>query len=285
MNTLVLRQYGSNSTDQSYYKQVHHICEPPGGLCEGGRVALWPDQPPLVTSRPGDSHVTAYAWILRFRMNSMMTPLEKHFPTMLYRSDYDTKRAKNHREELPKVTIVDEDFWKAGEIPFGNVGNVVKDGIAYLYGAVGEHGKQEQIALARCPADAVEKRSKYEYWVNGQWTRDVPKHDTPGIAIENVSAGGQGTYFWNRFWNSFVWIGGNRFPGARCYICTAPQPQGPWTQPKDFWNGPTGTHPIGAYSIQAHPALTHNSGKNDLYISYTTQGDRYRTPLVYIEFE
>lgn len=58
-----------------------------------------------------------------------------------------------------------------------------------------------------------------------------------GIEIPHANAGGQGTYYFSHHWNSFVWIGGDIFPGAETYICTAPEPQGPWTQAVQFYKG------------------------------------------------
>lgn len=57
--------------------------------------------------------------------------------------------------------------------------------------------------------------------------------------------------------------------------------------------GPIGNHALGAYSIQAHPALVSpNSTKNEMYITYTKNDEAehgdiagYTTPLVYVEFE
>lgn len=233
--TNVMKMYGRNPGEQSFYRQLPHICEAPAGnRKDGSRVALWPDQPPLVTSTSGHGKVVGYTWVKQAAMNMAMTPLIKHPAVILYKCEYDPGQARKDRDALPEVSIVKEEFWKAGEIPYGHYGSLLHDGVAYLYAQVGEHGP---IALARCPASSVEHRSKYEYWVNGGWTKDMPKLDQEGIEVPNASAKGQGTYFWNKHWNCFVWIGGPIFPGADVHICTAPRPEGPWTEPQCIWKG------------------------------------------------
>jgi hypothetical protein len=49
---------------------------------------------------------------------------------------------------------------------------------------------------------------------------------------------------------------------------------------------------MGAYSVQAHPALVSSqSSKNEMYITYTKNDKReegaanYTTPLIHVEFE
>jgi len=284
VKTTVLRLYGRNATDQSFFPQISHVCEAPHGMKkDGSRVALWPDQPPLVTSAPGHGKIVGYTWIKKAHMNMAMTPLTKNPATVLYKCEYNPGHVKD-RDALPEVSVVKEEFWKEGEIPYGHFGNVIHDGIAYLYAQISEHGP---VALAKCPADAVEHRSKYEFWVNGQWTRDMPKPDSQGIEVPNATAKGQGTYFFNKHWNCFVWIGGPIFPGADVHICTAPRAEGPWTEPQCIWKGPVGNHALGAYSIQALPALVSpNSPKNEMYVSYTLHNEEgYETPLVHMEFE
>ena len=235
IKTNVMRLYGRNATDQSFFPAPSHMCEAPAGMKkDGSRVALWPDQPPLVTSAPGHGKITAYTWVKQAHMNMSMTPLTKHPASVLYKTEYDPSRGQKDRDALPKVSIVKEDFWKEGELPYGTHGTIIKDGIAYLYTQISEHGP---VALAKCPADAVEHRSKYEFFVNGNWTRDVPKPDTPGLEIPNCSAKGQSTYYWNNHWNCFVCIGGPIFPGADVHICTAPAAEGPWTEPQCIWKG------------------------------------------------
>lgn len=113
---------------------------------------------------------------------------------------------------LPSVSLVDENFWAYGSIPWGNYGNVVKDGTAYLF-AKPSNGV---VSLAKVPAGSVEDKSQYQYWVNGGWTSSQPAIGDANIGITNVSAGGQGTYYFSDFWNKWVWIGQvskpNNFP-------------------------------------------------------------------------
>ncbi len=66
-----------------------------------------------------------------------------------------------------------------------------------------------------------------------------------------------------------------------------------WCSDDSVFLGPRGDHALGAYSVQAHPALiSPNSNKNEMFITYTKNDEAengsiagYTTPLVYIEFE
>jgi hypothetical protein len=107
------------------------------------------------------------------------------------------------RNALPTVTLVDENFWLYGSIPYGVYGNVIKDGTAYLFGKP----SNGVISLAKVPAASIEDKSKYQYWVNGAWTSSMPRIGDTNISIPNVSAGGQGTYYFSTYWNKWVWIG------------------------------------------------------------------------------
>ena len=236
----VLMQYGRNPGDKSFYPQVPHICDSPGGMCkDGSRVALWPDQPPLVVPSSGKGRITAYTWIRRAHMDMSMKVLTKYPPTMLYRLDCETSTAQADKDALPKVSIVNEEFWREGEISYGSYGTLIHDDVAYLFAQVGEHGP---IALARCSPTSLEDRSRFEYFVSGTWTKDIPHPGHTGIEIENAGAKGQGTFFHNRHWGCFVWIGGDIFPGAECHISTAPRAEGPWTEPFNFWTGASQDH-------------------------------------------
>lgn len=104
---------------------------------------------------------------------------------------------------LPTVCLVSEDFWLYGSIPYGAYGNVIKDGVAYLFGKPANG----VISLAKVPVESIENKSKYHYWVNGAWTSTMPRIGDANISIPNVSAGGQGTYYFSIYWNKWVWIG------------------------------------------------------------------------------
>jgi hypothetical protein len=158
---------------------------------------------------------------------------------MLYRLDCETSTAQADKDALPKVSIVNEEFWREGEISYGSYGTLIHDDVAYLFAQVGEHGP---IALARCSPTSLEDRSRFEYFVSGTWTKDIPHPGHTGIEIENAGAKGQGTFFHNRHWGCFVWIGGDIFPGAECHISTAPRAEGPWTEPFNFWTGASQDH-------------------------------------------
>lgn len=246
--------------------------------------SIGPDLPPMVTqaSRGG---VTGYTWIRTSHIRSDLSTVTDNPNAILYKVTYQP-RYWDDSDALPQVSVVDEFFWEAGEITFGNYGNVVKDGIAYLY------GQAEGItSLAKVPINQVEDKSAYQYFVNGNWTKTMPAIGQEGINITNANAGGQGTYYYSEHWQSYVWVGGHQFPGADLYITTAPDPAGPWITPQHFFTGINGNYSLDAYSIQAHPGLAAASPENDLYVTYTKNDldhegvNVYTTPLIYVQWD
>lgn len=250
-------------------------------LCKG------PDLPPMVTSSSPRGGVTAYTWIRQSHIRSDLSTVTENPASLLYRIDYQpsTFSYASDSQVLPEVTVIAENFWEEDEISFGNYGNVVRDGIAYLY------GQAEGItALAKVPCSQVEDRSAYLYWVDGEWTAEMPSIGQDGINITNANAGGQGTYYYSDIWQSYVWVGGRQAVGSDMFITTAPAPEGPWIEPFLFYSGVDGNYFLSAYSIQAHPGLS-RKGVNELYVTYTkndldAQGiNVYSSPLVYVEWE
>ncbi|GAB7348938.1 hypothetical protein MBLNU459_g7624t1 [Dothideomycetes sp. NU459] len=251
-----------------------------GGCPDGTRYAIWPDSPPMVASTKPDGSAVAYTWISRAHIRNDFSSVDPQPPATLYRIEYS--RADTG---LPAVTIVDEEFWPNGSIPFGVYGNVVRNGMAYLWGR-----SSAGIALARVPTDGVDDICQYEYWVNGAWTSDEPEFNDTTINIPNVSAGGQGTYYYSDAWQSYVWIGQ---PGLSIYpdfyITTAPDPTGPWTQPRHFYSAPGGNGTFPGYSLQAHPGLG-SPGGNGIYLTYTRMDvdasgvAYYSTPLIEVQW-
>lgn len=301
LKTNVLLQYGKNSEHQSFFPVPGpHICDAPAGnRSDGTRIALWPDQPPLVTSAPGSDHVVAYTWVKKSHIGHDLSVKTENPGTILYKTEYKPSKWPGGKHDLPKTSIVNENFWQQGEIAYGAYGNLVFEGYAYLYGQI-----DHKTALARVPISSIETRSAYEFWQDSTWTTQLPSLSSSSIEIINANASGQGTYYFSPHWRRIVWIGGDIFPGAECYICTAPRPEGPWTKPEIFWTGPRGNHALGAYSIQAHPGICgwfENAGdregeekgrRNEIYITYTKNDEAekgdvavYTTPLVYVEFE
>ena len=66
----------------------------------------------------------------------------------------------------------------------------------------GEHMEilsNQVVALARVPVRDVTNISKYEYLVNGTWKTEQPGIIATNIKISNVSADGQGTYFFSQY--------------------------------------------------------------------------------------
>ncbi|KAI0456039.1 hypothetical protein F5B21DRAFT_523035 [Xylaria acuta] len=269
-----LQQYGGGGSQDPYFTYTAGECSDnsAGGCSDGSRYAIWPDLPPLVAS-------TA---------NNVVTAFSTNDPdpaTSLYKLTYDL--GTSDANALPKVTLVNEDFWTYGSIPFGNYGNVIKDGTAYLFG----RPSNGVLSLAKVPVGSIEDRSQYQYWVNGAWTSSMPRINDANIEIPNGSAGGQGTYYFSTNWNKWVWIGQAAVSvSADFFITTADSITGPWESPVNFYSGQTGTYYLGAYSHQAHPGLNAaGTSTNEIYISYTKNdvfgsSTLYSTPLIHIQW-
>lgn len=283
---------GDNGIDNTnvYFPLQPGQCENnTAGMCpDGTRYAIWPDSPPMVTSGKDGGIITAYTWIINIRIYPDFSTDIPDPSVSLYKMTYDPSAAYGNEDAFPQVSLVDGSFWAQDTIPYGAYGNVVRDGVAYLYGQT----SSDTVALAKVPVDSVEDKSKYEYWVNGAWTTTAPSKDDPNANIPAVSAGGQGTYYYSEAWQSYVWIGQAGFSiGAEFYITTAPDPRGPWEPAKMFYKGEDGNAALPAYSLQAHPDMV-PEGRNQIYLTYTKTDrdegvdfDIYSTPLVLVEWE
>jgi len=77
---------------------------------------------------------------------------------------------------------------------------------------------------------------------------------------------------------------------ADFFITTANSITGPWEESVNFYSGQTGTYPLGAYSLQAHPGFNDAGVKtNNIYLTHTKNDQLedwavYTTPLIYIEW-
>lgn len=258
-----------------------------GGCGDDSRYAIWPDAPPMITSGADTGPITAYTWILNLKIRSDYSTDIPDPTTSLYKVFYDPATATDENA-LPSVSVVDGAFWAQDAIPYGSYGNVVRDGIAYLYGQT----SNGHIALAKVGAGSVEDKSAYQYYVNGAWSTTAPSKDDDGANIPNASAGGQGTYYYSESWQSYVWIGQAALSvSAEFFITTAPDPTGPWEEAKLFYTGQTGDAALGAYSHQAHPDMV-PAGKNQIYLTYTktdhnpfVDADVYSTPFIVVEWQ
>ncbi|KAI0914587.1 hypothetical protein F4823DRAFT_557936 [Ustulina deusta] len=270
--TPALLQYGGGGSRVPYFPYTAGECNgnSAGSCDDGSRYAIWPDSPSLVTST----------------VNNVVTALSTNDPdpaTSLYKmiSVIDD----SDRNALPTVSLVDENFWLYGSIPYGAYGNVIKDGIVYLFGKP----SNGIVSLAKVPVGSIEDKSQYQYWVNGGWTSSMPRINDANISIPNVSAGGQGTYYFSTYWNKWVWIGQAGISvSADFFITTADSITGPWESPVNFYSGQTGSYALGAYSLQAHPGLDGTS-TNEIYITHTKSDAfqntvLYSTPLVHIQW-
>jgi hypothetical protein len=282
-NSEVTTMYATNK-QEAYYPIPQDLCgdNAAGNCADGTRFAIWSDSPPMVGKVYKDGSTSAWTWIRQSHIDAQLNAITKHPATILYRVDYI---AKSSVESLPGVTTVDEDFWPVDAIPYGNAGNVVKDGIAYLYGAT-----DAGIALARVSVDSIEDSSKYQYFQDGIWTYTRPSIDALAVNIPNASAGGQGTYYYSDAWESYVWIGqASMSVSAEFFITTSPQPEGPWSTPQHFYSAQNGNYSLSAYSLQAHPGMV-APGKNEIYLSYTKNDlvegrNVYSTPLIHVVWE
>ncbi|KAI0966026.1 hypothetical protein F4678DRAFT_484565 [Xylaria arbuscula] len=282
-----LTQYGGDGSQQPYFPYQSDECNSnTAGSCDdGSRYALWPDSPPLVMSTD-NSVVTAYTWIRKQHINSEVFSTSDPDPaTSLYKLTYDL--GNSDQNALPTVSLVDENFWLYGGIPYGAYGNVIQDGTAYLWG----QPSNKNVALAKVPVGSIEDKSQYQYWVNGAWTSSLPGIDDANINIENASAGGQGTYYFSDYWNKWVWIGQAGISvSADFFITTADDITGPWESAVNFYSGQTGTYALGAYTLQAQPGLNPDgTSTNEIYITHTKNDAfqntaLYSTPLIHIEW-
>ncbi|TRX90441.1 hypothetical protein FHL15_008610 [Xylaria flabelliformis] len=291
--TPALQQYGGGGSRNPYFPYQSDECNSnsAGSCSDGTRYALWPDSPPLVTSTVNNV-VTAYTWIRKqhIKSESSYVLTLKYFSTndpnpavSLYKLTYNL--GTSDQNALPTVTLVNENFWVYGSIPYGNYGNVIKDGIAYLFG----QPSNGVLSLAKVPVGSIENVGAYQYWVNGAWTSTRPRIGDANIQISNGSAGGQGTYYFSTYWNKWVWIGQASISvSADFFITTADSITGPWATPVKFYSGQSGSYFLGAYSLQAHPGLGKSgTSTNDIYISYTKNDNfqntqKYSTPLIHI---
>ncbi|TGJ82133.1 hypothetical protein E0Z10_g6648 [Xylaria hypoxylon] len=271
-----LEQYGSGGGRNPYFPYTASECnDNSAGACsDGSRYAIWPDSPPLITSTVNNV-VTAYT----------LSTNDPDPATSLYKLTYDLGTLDPN--VLPTVTLVNEDFWLYGSIPYGAYGNVIEDDIAYLFG----QPSNGVVSLAKVPVGSIEDQSQYQFWVNDAWTSSIPRINDANISIPNVSAGGQGTYYLSTYWNKWVWIGQAGISvSADFFITTADFITGPWESPVNFYSGQTGSYFLGAYSLQAHPGLNlDGTSTNEIHISYTKNDafedtSLYSTPLIHIQW-
>lgn len=281
-----LLMYGNNT--DAYFAVQNDECGPnSGGACaDSTRYALWPDTRPMPVDVGTDGSMSLYTWIKKAHITSTLATVTPNPATSLYRSDYTTDLDVNFRK-LPPVTLVDEEFWSAGSIAYGDYGFVIHGSNAYLYGAL---NGTEGISLARVSVSAVEDKTQYSYYTSSGWSANgasPPSIFDTGAAIPNAGTGSQGTFYYSSYFSSFVWIGAPWYGvGADFLISTAPNPEGPWSTATTFYTGESGSGEFGAYSQQAHPGLSQNYGNgNDIYLTYTKVDSTYSTPLIHVVWE
>jgi hypothetical protein len=284
-NPILLMYGGHPKTYPAFYPILADEC-PDSGVCEdGSRWAIWPNSPPVMTNTGDDGSAVGYTWIPKAHLD-VLTPLIPEPARTLYKVTY---HPTSNRKRLPSVSVVQENFWKRGEIGYGDYGNVVRDGVAYLFG---QTDSPKGTALAKVAVDAVEDKSQYQYYVNDRWTKRRPGINDTTAITPNAGAGGQGTFYYADVFASYVWIGQAADSGeADFLITTAPSPEGPWIKPYQVYQGANGDSTIaGGYSLQAHPGLLKSQDQNGVYLTWTEQFEietygAYITPLVYVTWK
>lgn len=258
------------------------------GVCPNGtRYALWPSSPPMVAGMMAGG-LTAYSWVSKDLVQNL-TVVWPNQPFSLYKFTYMPPLMDDLNDfSVPSVSIVDEEFWLQDEWGYGEYGNVVRNGTAYLYA---QNQDRTAVALAKVAAQDIENRSRYQYYVGGKWTTQMPPLNDSAAFLRNFENALQGTFYYSEPFASYIWIGQSQ-PGstAEFTLTTAPRPEGPWIDPYVIYTGERGDGDIGAYSLQANPALLRSSEEKAIYLSWTQQFQEntygaYVTPLVYVEFK
>ena len=256
-----------------------------GGKCEdGSRTVVWQDSAPMVQSSNSKGKTTAFTWIANWHLDKLVSRV-KQPSYSLYKMTYDNTNPD--KEALPVNKLVDPEFWEPGSIGYGAYGRVVHKGVAYLYG----QGLYRNTALAKVPLASLEDKSKYQYYVNGAWTKTKPSISDTSAWIPNAGASKQGRFYYSEAFDSFMWIGQRNMSfEADFYLTTAPAPEGPWIKPYLIYSGLKGDGPFGAYSLQAHPALLKNGKERGIYLTWTQEWDlktygSYVNPLAYVTFK
>ncbi|KAJ2983221.1 hypothetical protein NQ176_g853 [Zarea fungicola] len=274
----ILLMRGPNPSLPNFFKAGPDMC-PDSGVCsDGSRWVGWPDTPPLITHTASDGTITAYSWVSKTNIKGLSVVNEEP-PTTLYKLTY---KPNDDPSIVPAVTVVNYEFWARHEIGYGTYGNMIRNGYIYAYGkSNGYFG----IALARVAVADVEHKDKYEFYVGGKWTKQIPTFSDDAAKVPNAGYGGQGTFYWSDKYQSYIWVGQAGISvAADFYITIAPAPEGPWITPYLLYQGPNGNNPISSYSLQAHPSMLRQQD-DGIYVTWTQQSEVYVTPLAYISFK
>lgn len=299
----ILTMYGGNAPNYpSYFPVLDSQCPQSGACADGSRYVVWPDQPPLITRQRSDGSAIGYTWIPNQRLQNVgvWKSLDPEPSYTLYKTLYNPSYNMN---TLPTVSIISPTFYPQGAIGFGRYGSLIRNDTAYLYGQT----STSQTVLARVPLTTLENRSTYQYYLpsSSTWTTTPPTFSSSSSSqqnkpyiLPNAGAGGQGTFYYSSYLNSYVWIGqstGLVGASATFFMTTAPSPAGPWVEPYLLWEGENGDNDAApAYSLQAHPGLLPSgaevASERGIYVSWTQQwmertcASVYVTPLVWVEF-
>ncbi|ORY35082.1 hypothetical protein BCR39DRAFT_516690 [Naematelia encephala] len=196
-----LIMYGDNGETSFYPLQSDECNSNEAGNCnDGTRFALWPSVPPTIASQSSDGTIVAYTFIRVEHITDTLGVVNPDPPTSLYRLDYSPD-VQGVGDTLPSVSLVDEEFWSLNAFAYGDYGTVTHDGYMYLYAETSAYN----IALAKVALGDVEDKTKYQYYVDGNWSSTPPVNvnDTSAY-LDHPGAGGQGTYYWSSLWECFV---------------------------------------------------------------------------------
>ncbi|TBU32701.1 hypothetical protein BD311DRAFT_686942 [Dichomitus squalens] len=265
-----------------FYKLEASECPDFGACSDGTRWVGWPNTGPVVTFSFNGA-ISAYQFLARQNLKGL---------SVTNTPDYSLYHVTSQTADASKIPTTNMDisgFWTGNQVGYGNDASVVANGYAYLYGATPSGGLAVARAALTGTLGTLEDRSLYQFYVNGKWQTAIPNKNDSGITLANTRSA-QGTVYFSKRWNSFVWIGGDGFPNANFYISTAPNPEGPWTSPTLFYSGAVGDSGTLTYSTVAHPALTDGTG-NYIFLSYSrtitnAQGFQvYDQPLIRVDWQ
>lgn len=166
-------------------------------------------------------------------------------------------RWKITTKKMPFMTLAD------GEDAAFGAETLLSGGYIYIYGYANFQNSagQNNLILARAPEDKLDHFRAWEYFSNGNWTKDFRK-----IAPIFSGAPPEGSVSWQPFLKKFVFVYTDGIWG-RIVMRTAGAPEGPWSLPVTLYQCPEMrfSRNIFCYAGKGHPEL---SATNELLISY-----------------
>ena len=147
-------------------------------------------------------------------------------------------------------------------------------GYIYIYGYSNRTNAtaQKNLILARAPESQPGNPELWEFYSDGDWTRDFSK-TTPIFS----SAGAEGSVSWQPFLKKFVFVYSDGIWGS-ILLRTADAPEGPWSTPTKIYQCPDMniSRQVFCYAAKGHPEL---SATNELLISYAANSESFSEVL------